>query len=300
MARRAMEFGGAYRTVVLVAMPGSLSSVVLAMLGGHPTLLPAPELHLFSAKDLETLARADASQAARLGTHYAFTAGLTACLHGLGLLGEGPLEPTALDHWRRNRSNWPPGQVLAMLEQAAAPRRLVIKSGLLAFDRGALMRLRAARPDATVIALVRHPVDVVTSLLRRVAEPASPGLAAHLLSLWLGAPGPAQPIVGQEPLCVLRAEDATSRPRATLAPLLSALGLQFNEEVLQAILRTEEASFLPAARRMPGLLADQGFVASPRLRARAPSPNLVFPAAWRIPEKLAERVLDASTALGYG
>jgi hypothetical protein len=283
---------------VLVATPGSLSTVVLAMLGGHPALWPAPELHLFSAQDLDGLMRADAAVSGYLGARGVFTAGLSACLHELGLLGKRPPDLSAIECWGRRRKHWPPGRTLAELEAAAAPRRLVVKSGFLALDRRALTRLREARPDAMVIALVRHPVDAVASLLRRAPGTTAPGLAAHLLSLWLAAPGPAQAVEAGS-LYVLKAEDATSRPRAALAALLSALELPLDEATLEAMLRTEEASFLPAARRMPGLLADDSFAASPQLRARAPSHDVVFPAAWGIPDGLAGRARQAAAALGY-
>src|ERR1700730_10515340 len=118
-----------FRTIVLLAMPGSLSTVVLAVLGGHPALWPAPELHIFSAENLGQLTRADKAASTRLGIEGTFVAGLAACLHRVGLLGKGPLEMANFERWRNARCSWPPGRTLDLLDAAAAPRRLIIKSG---------------------------------------------------------------------------------------------------------------------------------------------------------------------------
>src|SRR5271166_1146401 len=104
-----------HRTVAIVAMPGSMSTVVLAMFGRHPALWPAPELHLFSARDLGELADLDRAASTRSGINGTFTAGLAACLHSLGLLGKDPLEWGTFDRWRRERRDWTAGQTLEYL-----------------------------------------------------------------------------------------------------------------------------------------------------------------------------------------
>jgi hypothetical protein len=279
-------------------MPGSLSTVVLAMLGRRSALWPAPELHIFSAENLEQLTRADKAAAARFGIEGTFTAGLAVCLHGLGLLGKGPLKMENFERWRNERCLWLPGQILDLLDAAAAPRQLIIKSGLLALDRHALARLRDARRNVSIIILVRHPLDTVMSLLRRARDPQRPGLAGYLLSIWLAILR-SEDLPGQRPLPVLKAEDVLMQPRASLAPVLSALKLPFHEDTLRAMMRTEESYFLPAARQLPGLIADDSFVSDPRLRPRTPSRGLIFPASWRISNGLAQQVRDAAIALGY-
>jgi len=128
------------------------------VLGAHPDLVAAPEANLFVVETVGELVESVATFGVDL------TSGL---VRTIALVMHGELSEHALNaarRWLRERVTWTTGGLLDLLTECVAPCMFVDKSPLYCMLPAALDRLRAARPDALVIHLSRHPATAIESL----------------------------------------------------------------------------------------------------------------------------------------
>lgn len=235
--------------IFLLSTPRTGSTLLRAMLGGHPALFAPPELHLLAFADLADWRDALAPDLMQLGLHQA--------LGGLGW-SEHEVASTVAS-WAAQRL--PIARIYDALRAAAAPRRLLDKSPSYALDPQILTRAARLFPEARYIHLVRHPVPSTRSFVQR--------RMGRLLGLDdLDGPRAASEVwtIGNRNLLEflatlppgramqVRYEDLVRDPPAVLTRICRFLALEFSPAMTD-----------PHARRFPGeergVIGDPGFYA---------------------------------------
>lgn len=137
--------------VWLLAAPFSGASWLAGCLGRHPQLFATPELHLFMAPTVgELLDIFSVGQGP-------YADGLLRTVAELECGGQTDAGIAAARAWLEQREDWSIDALLAQLCARVAPRRLVVPDSNTPLRPMDLLRLRAARADAAVVHLVRHP-----------------------------------------------------------------------------------------------------------------------------------------------
>ncbi len=227
--------------VFLLSAPRSGSTLLRAMLAGHPGLFAPPELYLLSHQDM-----AD-RQAWFRGPHASQLEGLPrAVMAAFGVSAADAAAEVAV--WQAQ--NLDVREVYARLQQAVAPRLLVDKTPFYAVHPRTLAKAEACFDRPLYIHLTRHPYGMIRSFEEarldqlwwpRLAGPAvtdpSPFAAHHLAELlwgqiettiaaFLATVDPSRHVH-------LRYEDLVQRPAETLAPVCRMLGLEFDPVMLE-------------------------------------------------------------------
>lgn len=233
--------------IFLLSTPRTGSTLLRAMLGGHPQLFAPPELHLLGFADLADWHDALAPDLLHLGMHQA--------LLGLGL-GERELL-AELTRWTSERR--PISHAYDVLRARAAPRTLIDKSPSYALDPALLARTATLFPDARYLHLVRHPIPSCRSFVQQrmgkllgqdgLDTPRAAAqvwtLGNHNLLTFLATIDPSR-------VLQIRYEELVRDPPPVLARICEFLGLAYHP-----------AMTTPHARRFPGeergVVGDPGF-----------------------------------------
>jgi hypothetical protein len=299
-----------YRPLCLiVALPRSYTSCICAALGQHPGLHGFPELNLFVAATVGELLDEDAQAADRGEPARSLTSGLLRVIAHLENRGIAPASAEGFaqaDAWLRERRDWTTVRLLDHLLQRAAPAMGIDKSPRTLLAQGALERALISAPQAHILHLVRHPVDVAASLARtrRVALPTSAPMSVESfgLHLWVHAnrriveataalpPGRAMRV---------RAEDVLHDPEGKLADIADWLGVGARPEDVAAMLHPERSPYANTALDPPGNDNDLGFLQSPALRRLTSIEEPALPRAWRTPPWLEDEARELAVAFGY-
>lgn len=143
----------------ILAPPRSFTSVICGMIGQHPQMYGLPEVNLFAA---DTLAGLRKLHMVRPG----FQHGLLRAVAELGIGGQSMQDVQAAKAWMEEQPEESTARIYQDLVEWAAPRRLVDKSPIYAYVKGALERIHAAFPDAYYLHLVRHPKPNCESMFK--------------------------------------------------------------------------------------------------------------------------------------
>ena len=154
------------RAVFVLSAPRSGSTLLRAMLAGHPGLFAPPELRLLHFESLTDWWH-DHS-----GPHAFLRHGLLRAQIARSGLSPSQAEAVLED---RARDGIDVPTLLAEMQHHLSPRTLVDKTPLYAVDRTALERMETWFEEPLYIHLVRHPAAVVHSYTR-----------AHMEQLWIG------------------------------------------------------------------------------------------------------------------
>ncbi|GEM_PF-2331130 len=252
--------------VFVLSAPRCGSTLLRAMLAGHPGLFAPPELHLLDHGDMASWHRALAPRMMHLG--------LVQALIGLGL--EAEAASTQIQTWVDEAR--PTADVYAALQALAGPRLLVDKSPSHALEPRALARAEAVFDEPRYIVLTRHPYAMIESFARlRMGQlfdagERDPELFAE--AVWERAYTNLEQLqTTLGPRCHrLAFEDLVTEPERTLTRLCAFLELPFDPATLDPF----------AGERMVG--GEQraiGFIGDPNFGSRT-----------RIDPRLAERWRD--------
>ncbi|ACY13415.1 type I polyketide synthase [Haliangium ochraceum] len=271
--------------VFVLSAPRSGSTLLRVMLAGHSRLFAPPELHLLVAADL----------AAWRDSPRHLDEGL---LEALVQLGQGTPEDVRalIDQWVAEGLSI--ADTYRRLMDLCAPLALVDKSPSSVMDRDALMRVAREFPDARFVWLVRHPLAVVESMIRRrihavVGAVEDPQTFAE--QTWCQSVDNALALrdeVGAERFVTLRYEALVRDPAAAMAHLCDALGLAYED----ALLRPYEGE-----RMTDGLHDGSLSIGDPGFKERRDiEPTLAD--AWRevrLPRPPSAALCERAQRLGY-
>lgn len=273
--------------VFLLSAPRCGSTLLRAMLAGHPRLFAPPELHLLAHEDMAAWHRALAPRMMHLG--------LTQALLGLGL--DPTLANAKVDNWVATAT--PTADVHAQLQALAGTRRLIDKSPGHALDPGALARAEALFDTPRYVILTRHPYAAIESFVRlRMSQlfdagALDPQLVAEAvwersyanLESFANAIGPGR--------CHrLSFEQLVSEPESTLTPLCEFLGIAFDPAMLAP---HDGNRMVDGVQRAIGFIGDPNFASRSRIDAALGD-------AWkdvRLPWRLAPETAALARRLGY-
>ncbi len=161
--------------VVILAVPRSCSSITCMMLGQHPQLYGFPELHLFSAENMDEWMDS-ASRAS-----YAMDHGLLRTIAQLiwNEQTEGTIKRARI--WLARRRYYTTGMMLETLFQEIHPRICIEKGPSLVQRVDAMQRAYRLFPNVRFIHLVRHPRAYCNSIMRLILEQAEHGEVSRWL-----------------------------------------------------------------------------------------------------------------------
>jgi hypothetical protein len=294
---------------LIAALPRSYTSCICAALGQHPGLHGFPELNLFVAPTVGELLDEDAQAAGRGEPARSLTSGLLRAIAHLENRGIAPTSPEGFaqaDARLRERRDWTTVRLLDHLLQRAAPAMGIDKSPRTLLAQGALERALISAPQAHILHLVRHPVDVAASLARtrRVALPTSAPMSVESfgLHLWIHANRRILQATAALPpgrVMRVRAEDVLHDPEGKLADIADWLGVGARPEDVAAMLHPERSPYANLALEPTGNDNDLGFLQSPALRRLASIGEPTLPRAWRTPPWLEEEARELARAFGY-
>lgn len=145
----------------ILSSPRSFTSVVAGMIGMHPCLYPAPELHLMERDSVEELMSFFIAERQEKKLH-----GLRRVLSQL-ILGEQTLAGVRLaDRWIERRINFSTSAVYRELISMSGGLGFVDKSPAYSLSPATLERLSSEFPRSHFIHLVRHPVGQGLSMAK--------------------------------------------------------------------------------------------------------------------------------------
>lgn len=273
--------------VFLLSAPRCGSTLLRAMLAGHPRLFAPPELHLLAYQDMAAWHRALAPRMMHLG--------LLQALLGLGL--DPAVANAQINAWVEAAT--PTADVHAHLQALAGARRLVDKSPGHALDPRALARAEALFDTPRYVILTRHPYAAIESFVRlRMSQlfdagDLDPQLVAEAVweRSYANLEGFAREL-GPDRCHRVSFEQLVRAPEATSRQLCEFLGIDFDPAMLAP---HEGNRMVDGVRRAIGFIGDPNFASRSRIDAALGD-------AWkdvRLPWRLAPETAALARRLGY-
>lgn len=210
-----------------ILSPGRSGSTLLrAMLNGHPDLFAPPELELDLFYDMESRYKGLASGWSDLLGLESAVSQLWHCDHEEAVV--------MVNEWRE--ANRPTLDVFRELQERCSPRTLVDQTTSLAVSMPALKRLEVCFEGAFYIHLQRHPLAMIRSWVRSnfaQVVPCTPQSAAEVnwvlahqnVSKFFGS-------ISEERKLAVRYEDVVTDPQAQMTRITNFLGLKFHPGML--------------------------------------------------------------------
>jgi hypothetical protein len=260
----------------ILAPPRSCTSVVCAMIGGHPELYALPETNLFAG---ETYADVEEIFAARPHLRH----GVLRAVAELGLGGQTRENVEAAYAWLEDYADLSTAELYRDLMALIEPRAPVDKSPLHVYTPGAIERIRSAFPDARFLHLARHPRATCESM-NRTRQAGGQGGGVLPEEVWLrphlriieGLDG-----VKQDNTMFLRAEVLLADPPRYLRQIAEWLGIDAGAKAVDAMMHPERSPFAAIGPENAQLGNDPDFLESPALRPfEEPPSDLDSPLSW--------------------
>lgn len=295
-----------YAPVFLLAPVRSYSTVLVALLAGHPDLYGFPEMLLFSSPDVRGLmseeSRRPAMPSSWLRTRR------TGILRAIADLHEGCQDPEAIaraERWLAGRPDWSTIQLMDYLLDTARPRTGVEKSPDTTHSAQTLDACVSAYPGARFIHLTRHPVTTQRSMHEhqgRLGRYDEQELIVRSASVWylthlrIAKRLAALP---RDRWLRVRAEDVLRDPDTWLRVLCQWLGLRCEAGIIAQMRHTERWRFAGTGANGDLGGGDPKFLHSPVLRS-VPDPGPVaFDTGWGLPPGMTSRMIRLASLLGY-
>lgn len=273
--------------VFLLSAPRCGSTLLRAMLAGHPRLFAPPELHLLAHEDMAAWHRALAPRMMHLG--------LSQALLGLGLAAS--LANAKLAAWVETAT--PTAAIYAQLQTLAGTRRLIDKSPGHALDPRALARAEALFDAPRYVILTRHPYAAIESFVRlRMSQLLDAGALDPQLvaeAVWERSYANLETLaaaIGPGRCHRLSFEQLVTEPEPTLTQLCEFLGIDFDPAMLAP---HDGDRMVDGVRRAIGFIGDPNFASRSRI-------DPALGDAWkdvRLPWRLAPETAALARRLGY-
>jgi len=296
-----------FAPVVLLAPARSYSSVVAAMIGGHPELYGFPELTLFDKATVGE--RLDARPLlCEPWPGWNPVAGLERALAQLHAGSQDEEAIAAAGQWLAERRSWSGADVLDHLLALVAPRAGVEKSPETVHGDAQMARALDAYPRARFLHLARHPVSSQRSVQAVATQPSAqsyyvpPDLGVQCARGWLLAHRRIAAFCRSLPAgqCLqVRAEDVLNHPESELPRIARWLGVSEDDGALGAMLHPERSPFSAPGPPHARGGADPVFLRGPVPHAVPVPVGLDHPPEWGIPSGLASEVTAMALDLGY-
>jgi Sulfotransferase family len=293
--------------IFVLAPPRSFSTVIAAMLGQHPQLYGLPELHLFSARNIDAWLGM-----CKLAT-FDMDHGLLRVAAELFFGDQTESAVTRAAGWLRRRSHWSTALVLEEIAKTVSPRVLVEKSPSIVYRLDHLKRSLDLFPSGRFIHLVRHPRGHGESVMKylEARRKLGPLLPSHWLiqlasfpSLSSENPDTNQARRELDPqrswyalnlnICeflewvpdgqklVIRGEDVMADPDKELTQIVRWLGLRDDAEAIGAMKHPEKSPYSSYGPPRARYGSDRNFMADPHFRQRtAEKMEFDGPLSWR-------------------
>lgn len=286
--------------IPLLAPPRSCSSLIAAMLGQHPELYASAELECFVGSTL--LGCQQFAERVPVVTLHGLLRTLAQLLQG----DQSDAAITAARRWLDERRDWSGAELVAWVEAAVAPRRLVEKSPIHVLRRESLTRLVEVVMQEPMLHLVRHPLTAMTSLCtayRRNSRALTPTealttwLTGHTNILLLRAE------LTHNPTLLVRCEDLLADPDTCLREMCGHLEVDASAAAITAMLHPEHSPYACVGPPAAPSGNDPHWMEQPALRRQ---PAAAFPPLselWRIEglePQLVLRTLLLAEQFGYG
>lgn len=271
--------------IFLLSSPRSGSTLLRAMLAGHPALFSPPELHLLTFYSMK--------QSKKIFNNSYFGKGLQRAFMELQQISaeESMQHVAAL-----TEQEAPIYKVYRELQTLCAPRTLVDKSPSYSVEMDTLLHAEAIFNQAKYVHLVRHPYAVIESFVR-TGLLGGQLLDAHAYIEQVWAQGNANLLeffagIAPERKHVLRYEDLVASPEPTTRALCDFLQVPFDEALLKPY---EGKRMLEGADPNSLALGDPNFLSHDKIEANLGE-------AWRritLDRPLGEAAVRVAKLFGY-
>lgn len=289
----------------IVAPPRSYTSVVGGMLGQHPQAYGLPEVNLSQADTL-----GDLWDARPLMKNFA-ASGMSGLLRLLAELHEGTQTEEAVVRARRwilRRLHWPTGRVLAHIQEAVGPDRMLIdKSPRNTIRVDNMRRLLRICPDASFLHLTRHPrtqsrslVDLMKATGLGDSAPDTPERTwlraqTNILEFAAGL------ATGQ--YMRIKGETLLRQPHFYLGQICDWLDLDAGPDSIEAMLHPETSPYACFGPPSAPFGNDPNFLEQPVLDfdrlARIKEPPLEGDLEWQLDARMEQPVKRLARQFGY-
>lgn len=271
--------------IFLLSSPRSGSTLLRAMLAGHPALFSPPELHLLTFYSMK--------QSKKIFNNSYFGKGLQRAFMELKQIS---MEESAQHIAVLTEQETPIYKVYRELQMLCAPRTLVDKSPSYSVEMDTLLHAEAVFNQAKYVHLVRHPYAVIESFVRTgLLGGQLLDARAYIEHVW--AQGNANLLkffegIEAERKHVLRYEDLVSTPEPAMRGLCDFLQIPFDEALLKPY---EGKRMLEGADPNSLALGDPNFLSHNQIEANLGE-------AWRriqLERPLGEAAVRLAKLFGY-
>jgi hypothetical protein len=292
--------------IFLLAPARSYSTVMVAMISGHPDIYGFPEMLLSTA---ETVGGLIEQKPKPWQTPVDLECRRNGVLRAVADVHERSQEEPAMrnaEQWLRERSSWSPWQLMDHLLRAIYPQIGVEKSPETIASSTALDHCIGHYPSARFIHLTRHPASTMRSMQMhwryRLINLSEKALVAHSAKAWYLGHSRIVRKLSELPAWQwkrVRAEDVLRAPDIWLPQLLDWLGLDSDDEIVSRMTRTENWQFAHTGRSGRLFGGDPKFMRAPVLRHVPEAGEIRFDPSWGLLDEMTEQMEALAQYLGY-
>lgn len=212
--------------VFALSSPRAGSTLLRAMLAGHPALFAPQELHLLPFYSMK--------QSRKIFRNTMLGRGLQRTFMALKELGA---EESAAFIERLSEEDWPIHKVYAHIQELCAPRVLVDKSPSYAAEKDALRHAEEIFHEPKYLHLVRHPYAVIESFIRTgIYQQQFSDVFAFIENLWAVSNANLAAFFQELPPArkhVLRYEDLVRTPEEMMRGVCAFLQIAYDDSLLR-------------------------------------------------------------------
>jgi hypothetical protein len=300
------ENSGQPEPLFILSPPRSYSTVITAMLAGHPDIYSLPEMLLFTAPTVGELLTVP-QQGPTIPKRW-LEARQSGPKRAVAELHEGCQSRDALlraEDWLNHHSGWTTARLMDHLRSLIRERLVVEKSPDTTSADERLRRCLETYPDAYYLHLTRHPAHCQRSMHKlwaHIYQDHDVALVARAAAAWYRAHLRIMRALDELPSgqsMRVRAEDILLAPDVWLPKILGWLDLPAPAESIDRMLNPQNWCFANTGPDGTLYGGDISFMRSPSLRQIVNPGPTVFDPSWRLPDEMADRMITLAGILGY-